>query len=308
MGVDLGSRFLRLAVAEGGPDEVPVLRGVMAPTPPGSLNAAGIHDPAAVASVLCSLRRELGADSRMAAIALPASCVIMRRGLVAAESGDPESAALGWLAETGEDLAVSVQALDEEAGGRRFLVVGARRSLVASHVEVVRAAGLEPLAVDVDVLAAVRACPVRESGERLVPAGSVFVHTGSRQAVAVFPQGDWPILSIDLPAHPGTGSGLGPDGIVPPDLAILSEAAGRLASGLRLLCAGGNGPPVSEVFLSGGWAAWEELPVLLAADLDLPVHSLSPSLLTPTAIGEEGRSTAPFAVAVGLALHPEAQP
>lgn len=159
-GVRIGATAVSVAVATGAPGPLAPRATATAPLPTGAVRDGEVIDAAAVAT---ALRTALGGHAglgREARVGVGCQKVAVRvLDLPPVEREDDVLAAVRMLAKeriptAAQDALVDFRLLPAppaapgEVAGRRALVVAARRELVDGHVAAVRAAGLEPVGVD----------------------------------------------------------------------------------------------------------------------------------------------------------------
>ena len=119
-----------------------------------------VYEPAAVAEVLRALVESKQMRARKVITAIPGPAVIIKRMTLPAQSGEQiENTILfeagNFIPEDLENVNLDYQITDYLEEGKRMevLLVAAKRDIVSSYTDTVRAAGLIPAVVDVDYFA-----------------------------------------------------------------------------------------------------------------------------------------------------------
>ncbi len=289
--LDIGSHSVKLVAVRhspAGPRLEAVARATM---PPDVMHGHVVRNPERVGAVIRALLRRAGRRGGTVRTAIPASAVMMRRLTVRGSTKAQRDAEVArevaaHIPARLEQAVIDYQVLGPSAvdGGAPVLVVAARRELVQSYSAAVRAGGVEPGGLDVDVFALARL--VRAD----VPDGdaALLVHAGARHARVTRVGRDGPAWVGDVPA----------DGGVAPE-----ALAHAVRHALDLLAPDDATAPPSRVLLSGGGAAAAGLATAFAATFACPVAVVDP--LASMAVRRRGRcepAGPAFAVAAGLAL------
>jgi len=296
LAVDIGSHSVKLVSVRCDGTGICLEGAAIGEMPAGAMHGHVIRDPSRVAEVVRRLVRETGARTRRAVAALPGPAVMMRRITVRPSPDSLDALVVREAAAMVPD-ALDHAILDYQVLGKLgpeattcVLVVAARRDLVRSFAAAVRAAGLEPCALDVDVFALDRLHRSERNGSPWT-ASVALVHIGARRAGVIVAGSDGPVFAGDVPVD-----GLARD---PASFAREVHRALDLASAESAL-------RVGAVVLSGGSAAAHGLPAALGDRLGCPVTVAEP--FRSVALGPRvdravlARSAPAFAVAVGLAL------
>ena len=297
LAVDIGSHSVKVVAARHQGASVRVEAAVVGALPAGAIHGHMVRDPAPVADVLRRLVREVGMRSRRAVTALPGPAVMMRR--IAVEPRPcggldalvvREAAAL--VPEALEHVVLDYQVVGSFGadGTSSVLVVAARRDLVQSYTAAIRAAGLEPCGIEVDVFALDRLHRAGLNGGG-APAPVALVHVGARRADVTLARSDGPIFASDVPVG---GAELDPGS--------LSCAIHRALD----LCVSDAPAPLAGLVLSGGAARAPGLATALGRRLGCSVAVADP--FRSVALGPRvdvdvlARIAPTFAIAMGLAL------
>jgi type IV pilus assembly protein PilM len=302
LALDIGSQSVKIVAARRDASAVRVETVARAALPPGTLHGHVVRHHAPVAAAIRALIGSTIGRRRacVTMTALPAPAVVMRRFDVQPVLDSPlASIVVRRMAEllpgTLDGTVLDYQVLGPASsdGSVPVLAVAVRRDLVLSYTAAIRAAGLEPTLVDVDVFALDR---LLRAGRREWPAAVAvaLVHAGARSAAVSVLGADGPIPVADVPAGPEVGA---------------EELASAVERALDLSWPEPAGSRRVRVVLSGGAAI--DLAATLSRRLAIPIEVLDPFgsvVLGPRVDRALLASAGPaFAVAVGLALRrPEA--
>jgi type IV pilus assembly protein PilM len=166
VGIDLGSRFIKVAEVRVGRPPVVTNIGV-APTPEGAVDSTGVVDKAAVAATLKRLLAESGIGTKQAAFALAGQNSVVVRVLEVPRMNAVElKQHMDWeigrnipFADTRVQSAYEVvrhPGADPNADNMEVVLAVAQQDAVDSLVDIADRLGLEPYAIDVEPLALAR--------------------------------------------------------------------------------------------------------------------------------------------------------
>lgn len=166
-GVDIGSRLIKVVQAEAGRGSKSwqITKAGVTPTPPDSVREGIVMDPAAVGKAIRDLLRSLGADANSAVAAISGSSVIVRHIKVpkmapALLRKSIRFEAAKYISSSTEDSVIEfeitgpVEGEDDKMG---VMLVTAPNGMVDSRLTALSAAGLEPVAIDLEAFALQRA-------------------------------------------------------------------------------------------------------------------------------------------------------
>ncbi len=329
VGVDVGSHALKLVSLRATHDRGVQARAVARPAPPLPAGSAWL-DVEAVAGELRDALQSFEPRSAAAAIALPSSVAVFRRVVL------PPTSRRGFarkLAEAldaldldpNEDWNVDYELLGAPASGagQEILFVAAPSDCVATYVELLRQADLDPVAVDVDVLALVDSCrradlaPERvtalvDIGERSSNLHLLRGHRSLFEARLAVGVGDIreslvrslhidPAQAIDLCERSfDAGS---------PESEAVGQAIGSVAEEIHhtisFFWTAPGDESIDQLRLSGGGAAIGSLRRWLESRLAVPCHVADPIVDMQLALVPDAASVShvgpEFALAAGLA-------
>lgn len=215
LGLEIGSANLKLVELSGNP---PVLRGLaIRPTPPGVIQEGSIVEPGALANELRDMMAELRTRKRYVVTAASNLAVITRTLQVPKMPIKQMEEAVRWEAERYipfpiDEVVLDYSPLDSGEGipdGEQMdVVVGAaRQETVASLVEALKAANLEPLVIDVKPFAGLRTLGSRLHGTDREPI-TLFLEIGAESSALVLTRGERLLLNrvINLSGKDFTGA------------------------------------------------------------------------------------------------------
>jgi Tfp pilus assembly PilM family ATPase len=293
IGIDIGSHSVKLAVVRHDAARRSIESVARCVLPPDVMHGHAVRRPETVAAAIRTLIPR-GRRRATVRIAIPAPTVMMRQLTVSAAGAAQRDAEVvrevtAHIPAPLEQTVLDYQPLGPPSsdGAMRVLVVAARRELVQSYTAAARAAGVDPAAVDVDVLAVARLIRARPG----LPGDVVIVHAGARYAGISRLQADMLHWIGDVPVE----SGAEPE-----------VQARTVERALALFSPEAPSPP-GVMLLSGGMAATPGMAQAFADRFGCPAELIDPF----AALGRRSRETAArggegpeFAVAVGLAAHP----
>ena len=341
IGLDIGSAAIKAIEVRASGRSWTVKRYAQVGLAPGAVVDGEIRSQAEVAAALRRLWSEGGFSSRKVVLGVSGTRLVVRQADVPDLPDKEVRSALGFRIEDLVPLPAANVEFDfgsvpstpgGEAGDRTVVLAAAHGDLVRSHLATAREAKLQVEAVDAVPLALLRATPPGAGGgsDLVVTVGSdisvVAVRHGAVPAfIRILARGGGDITRVlaeatshDLHAAEAskrTGSGSWRE---PQARAAVGAELHRLVGEVRDTVAFFSsrpdaGPPVEQVYLSGGGARTVGLVEQLSEALRLPVtlveapgaHELEAAGLSE----DQARAAAPAALgALGLALWPTAEP
>jgi type IV pilus assembly protein PilM len=338
VGVDIGSAAIKVVelAADGQRSDgngIAVRAAASAPTPSGTMDEGRITDAQAVGRALRDLVQKAGIKTRRAVTAVNGQVALMREVRMPQLPPEEIRQAARFeverylpypIAEVTFDTVVIGENREGGAGRVDVLVVAARTDVLRQHLGALQAAGLEPVVVEVEPLAVVRAVAPRATSEQV----TACIHLGSSVTMILVAEGEAPRV-IRTVAFGTTqlleaaASRLGATGEAPEALQarLASAGAGDGVPGLREAIDDSLSSLVTEirrsleyfggryraavpdrVVVTGGGAALPGVTASLTSALDLPVELGDPL----AALGGVPRDSAmdggpAYAVAAGLA-------
>jgi type IV pilus assembly protein PilM len=160
LSVDIGSSSAKLLEVVGDAGQLRVLNAVVLPTPASAIQNNMVSESGAVAEVIRAARESQGMRARRVIAAVPGPAVIIKRMTLPAQSASElENTILfeagNFIPEDLENVNLDYQVTDYLDDGKRIevVLVAAKKEIVASYAETIRAAGLMPAVIDVDYFA-----------------------------------------------------------------------------------------------------------------------------------------------------------
>jgi type IV pilus assembly protein PilM len=326
LSVDIGSSSIKVLEMRGRPGDLRVTNAAVLPTPASAIQNNMVYETTAVAEVTRALTESHGIRARKVITAVPGPAVIIKRVTLPAQS--PRAG--NFIPEDLENVNLDYQVTDYLDDGKRMevLLVAAKKDIVASYAETVRAAGLTPVVIDVDYFALENMFetnyePVADRVTALVNIGarysSINILKGGRSTFT----GDVPVggrdiseaLMRDLNVSGEdaevlkTGTGIG-NISTEQAAAVSSSAASALIEeihhALSFFWTAATDERIDAVYLSGGVARMPGLAEQLSERVQAPVEianafahvTLDRKIDTP----QMHQQAAEFAVAMGLAI------
>lgn len=334
LSLDIGSSSAKLLEVIGHAGQFRLLNAVVLPTPASAIQNNMVAESGAVAEVIRAARESQGMRARKVIAAVPGPAVIIKRMTLPAQSASElENTILfeagNFIPEDLENVNLDYQVTDYLDDGKRMdvLLVAAKKEIVASYAEAIRAAGLLPAVIDVDYFAlenmfeinydmpADRAIALVNIGARY---SSINILKGGRSTFT----GDVPVggrdisealmrdLSLSMDDAELAKAGKVKEGVDREQVeAVIGSAAAALIEeihhALSFFWTAATDETIDAIYVSGGVGRMEGLAQLLSDRVGAPVEVANPfarlavdsKLDTP---GFRGHA-AEFAVAVGLA-------
>lgn len=206
IGIDIGSNLIKVVEAKAGKDGINVVAIGVGPTPAGTIDNEIIVDPQALGQALKSLLAESGITCKRCVSSVAGqSSVVVRIIEVPKMTRQELAETMKWEVERHVPFAADEVMMDFEPIERadsnpddqnmEVLLAVAQQELINSHVEMLLAAGLQPVAIDVEPLAAARALidassdGLREASVAIVNVGASVTDMGVyRTGVLAFPR------------------------------------------------------------------------------------------------------------------------
>jgi type IV pilus assembly protein PilM len=292
VGLDIDGRYLAAAQVDNGR----VVRGASRDLPDGLVRDGEVTDPHALGECLKSFVAQAGLPKHVRVGVTNQQIVVRVVELPRIEDEKQRDAAVRFQASEAIAMPLDEAVLDHQIAGfaqapdgsprMQVVVVAARRKMVETLLQAVKAAGLKAEGIDLDAFALVRALAVNEHGGE--DSARVFCHLAgvTNLAIAV---GSSCFFTRPLSA-------------VWDD----EEAGSRLADEIRLsidyYMTQPQARPVGEVVLSGPGSADTQLVESLSVHLGIPVEVASPLGRIDTSALEPGEDPHRYTVAAGLSL------
>jgi type IV pilus assembly protein PilM len=334
LSIDIGSNSIKVLEVRGRAGQLRVTCAAVAPTPASAIQNNMVYETTAVAEATRALIDSRGIKTRKVITAVPGPAVIIKRVTLPAQSPrELENTILfeagNFIPEDLENVNLDYQITDYLDDGKRMevLLVAAKKDIVASYTEAVRAAGLSPVVVDVDYFALEN---MFETNYQAPPDRAIaLVNIGARySSINILKNGrstftgDVPVggrditeslmrdLGIGAEEAEALKSGRGADGVSSDQGAgVIDAAAGALIDeihhALSFFWTAATDETIDNVYLSGGVARMPGLAQLLSERVGAPVEianpfahlTVDPGVDTP----QLREQSCDFAVAMGLA-------
>jgi type IV pilus assembly protein PilM len=167
VGLDIGSHTIKVAEVAPGRGGVTVRALGMAPTPPGALENNVIIDAQLLGQAVKQLLKESGIGAKTSVSSVGGQTALVVRVIEVPKMSDAELAeTMRWEVErhvpfAANEVIMDFQAITREdtppdAQNMEVLLAVAQQDMIDRHVEMLRAAGLVPAAIDVEPLAIAR--------------------------------------------------------------------------------------------------------------------------------------------------------
>ena len=160
LSVDIGSNSIKVVEVRGSTGQLRLIHAATLPTPAGAIQNNMVYETTAVAEAMRALVDSCGMHAHKTITAVPGPAVIIKRVTLPAQSAQElENTILfeagNFIPEDLENVNLDYQITDYLDDGKRMevLLVAAKKDIVASYTETVRAAGLMPVIIDVDYFA-----------------------------------------------------------------------------------------------------------------------------------------------------------
>ena len=168
VGIDIGSSLIKAVEAKLGKTGIQVTGLAIAPTPEGVLENGVVTNPAALGSAIKKLLNENGIKAKQCVSAVAGqSSVVLRVIEVPKMTRDELKETMKWEVErhvpfSPTEVIMDFQPLERpnqaaDAQNMEVLLAVAQQDMINGHVEALMSAGLKPMAIDVEPLAAGRA-------------------------------------------------------------------------------------------------------------------------------------------------------
>jgi type IV pilus assembly protein PilM len=335
LSVDIGSSTIKMLEVRGNTGHLRVLNAGVLPTPPSAIQNNMVFEPGAVAAATRALADSCGMRARKVITAVPGPAVIIKRVTLPAQSPkDLENTILfeagNFIPEDLENVNLDYQITDYLEDGKRMevLLVAAKKDIVASYSETIKAAGFTPLIIDVDYFCLENMFessyePPSEGAIALVNIGARYSSINILKAGRSTFTGDVPVggrdvtetLMRDLSVDQEKAEAMKAGSVSDPDLAeqasaVIDAAAAALIEeihhALSFFWTAATDETIDKLYLSGGVARMPGLAQQLGERVGAPVEIADPfhNIELERRIDSSTlREQAPeFAVAMGLAV------
>jgi type IV pilus assembly protein PilM len=334
LSVDIGSSSIKMLEIRGRSGQLRLTNAASLPTPASAIQNNMISDPAVVAEAIRALTESHGMRTRRVITAVPGPAVIIKRVTLPAQNPrELENTILfeagNFIPEDLENVNLDYQITDYLDDGKRMevLLVAAKKDIVASYSETIRAAGLTPAIIDVDYFALENMFetnyePAPDRAIALVNIGarysSINILKGGRSTFT----GDVPVggrdvtealmrdLNVSLEEADGLKAGGASDKVPAEQAAAVSAAAAaalieEIHHALSFFWTAATDETIDALYLSGGGARMPGLAQQLSERVQAPVEIANPfahvSLDRPVDTPQLRHEAPEYAVSMGLA-------
>lgn len=202
VGLDIGTQMIKVVEARGAGKNLQITAIGMEKTPPGAVQQGIISDPKELGAFIKKLLSKSGIGSKKSVSAAAGAAAVVVRVIEVPRMTPTELAeTMKWEVErhipfAANEVEMSYQAIDdpkaaadENNPNMEVLLAVAQRDMVRTHLETLQAAGLNPVAIDVEPLAVGRAM-INLSMSDLLARNIAVVNIGaSNTDVGIFKSG-----------------------------------------------------------------------------------------------------------------------
>jgi len=333
--IDIGSSSIKILEVRTSVDQLELLNWGTIATPPSAIQSNMVSEPDRVGEAVRALLEAKGMRCKKAVTAVPGPAVMIKRITLPAQS--PQEIEHTIMLEAGnfipeelENVNLDYQVIDTRSDSKEMevLLAAAKKDIVSSYAETLRAAGLSPVVVDVDYFALDN---LYELNYDAVPEQVVaLVNIGARYSSINILKGGRSVFTGDVPV-----GGRDITEALTRDLGVTAEEAERLKTGkgggqvdaeqltmalgpavdalieeihyaLSFFWTAATDERIDVLYLSGGAAQTPELVQRLAERIEAPVEVTDPfsRIALSTALDSAAlhKRASEFAVALGLAV------
>jgi len=157
LGLDIGSSYVKLVALSRRPDHWALRHVALSPLPEGSIVDGEVMDSGAVADSIEALFTQLGLEERRVISGISGRAVIVKPIRIPTADPDELAQSVSWVAEqylpSLDDVNLDYHVISTGEDSTEVLLVAAKRERLEGHLMILRLAGLEALAIDVDSFA-----------------------------------------------------------------------------------------------------------------------------------------------------------
>jgi type IV pilus assembly protein PilM len=335
LSVDIGSSSIKVVEVRGRTGQLRLTNAATLPTPPSAIQNNMVYEAAAVAEATRALTESHGMRARKVITAVPGPAVIIKRVTLPAQSErELENTILfeagNFIPEDLDNVNLDYQITDYLDDGKRMdvLLVAAKKDLVSSYTETVRAAGLLPVVIDVDYFALENMFetnyePALDRAIALVNIGARYSSINILKSGRSTFTGDVPVggrdisealvrdLNVSVEEAEVLKAGGTSDQVPADQVAAVSGSAAaavieEIHHALSFFWTAATDETIDAVYLSGGTARMPGLAQQLSERVQAPVEIANPFAHIDIDRGvdtpELRERASEFAVAMGLAV------
>jgi type IV pilus assembly protein PilM len=331
--IDIGSSSIKMLEVRTSTDQLELLNWGTIPTPASAIQSNMVSEPDRVAEAVKALLEAKGVRAKKAITAVPGPAVMIKRVTLPAQTAQETENTImleagNFIPEELENVNLDYQVIDTRTESKEMevLLAAAKKDIVGSYAETLRAAGLLPVVVDVDYFALDNLYELNY--ESVVDQVVALVNIGARYSSINILKGGRSVFTGDVPV-----GGRDITEALTRDLGVSAEEAERLKTGrgngsidaeqltmalgpavdalieeihyaLSFFWTAATDERIDVLYLSGGAAQTPELAQRLAERIEAPVEVTDPFshvTLSPSLDAEQlQRHASEFAVALGL--------
>jgi type IV pilus assembly protein PilM len=157
LGLDIGSSYVKLVALSRRPDHWALRHVALSPLPEGSIVDGEVMDSGAVADSIEALFTQLGLEEKRVISGISGRAVIVKPIRIPTADPDELAQSVSWVAEqylpSLDDVNLDYHVISTGEDSTEVLLVAAKRERLEGHLMILRLAGLEALAIDVDSFA-----------------------------------------------------------------------------------------------------------------------------------------------------------
>lgn len=332
--IDIGSSSIKMLEVRTATDQLELLNWGSIPTPASAIQSNMVSEPDRVAEAVKALLEAKGVRAKKAITAVPGPAVMIKRVTLPSQSAQETENTImfeagNFIPEELDNVNLDYQVVDQRADAKEMevLLAAAKKDIVGSYAETLRAAGLLPVVVDVDYFALDNLYELNyDAVENQVVA---LVNIGARYSSINILKSGRSVFTGDVPV-----GGRDITEALTRDLGVPAEEAERLKTGrggtfdaeqlnmalspavdalieeihyaLSFFWTAATDERIDMLYLSGGAAQTPELAERLAQRIEAPVEVTDPFSRIALSASIDGaalqRRASEFAVALGLSV------
>ncbi|MGH7790373.1 MAG: type IV pilus assembly protein PilM [Candidatus Binatia bacterium] len=333
--IDIGSSSIKMLEVRTATDQLELLNWGSIPTPASAIQSNMVSEPDRVAEAVKALLEAKGVRAKKAVTAVPGPAVMIKRVTLPSQGAQETENTImfeagNFIPEELDNVNLDYQVVDQRADAKEMevLLAAAKKDIVGSYAETLRAAGLLPVVVDVDYFALDNLYELNyDAVDGQVVA---LVNIGARYSSINILKSGRSVFTGDVPV-----GGRDITEALTRDLGVPAEEAERLKTGkggssfdaeqlnmalgpavdalieeihyaLSFFWTAATDERIDMLYLSGGAAQTPELAERLAQRIEAPVEVTDPFSRITLSASIDGaalqRRASEFAVALGLSV------
>jgi type IV pilus assembly protein PilM len=158
--IDIGSSSIKVLEVRTSSDQLELLNWATIPTPPSAIQSNMVSEPDRVGEAIKALFEAKGIRARKAVTAVPGPAVMIKRVTLPSQTAQETEQTImleagNFIPEELDNVNLDYQVIDTRTESREMevLLAAAKKDIVHSYSETLKAAGLQPVVVDVDYFA-----------------------------------------------------------------------------------------------------------------------------------------------------------